>query len=116
VISASQVEQLMDSLQHIVATDDDDEVQLATWLCSSDEDDDDDRTAQAMQNRRSNVGLMSGQVRSVMQQFQNRRFQRWSRRYFHSTVIYAYLREISSMFLGARVGVYPASSFLCLLL
>jgi len=30
VISASQVEQLMDSLQHIVATDDDDdEVQLA---------------------------------------------------------------------------------------
>jgi len=79
----------------------------STWLCSSDENDDDDRTAQAMQNRRLNVGLMSGHVRSVMQQFHNRRFQRWSQRYFHST---DYLREISSLFLGVRVGIY------CLLL
>jgi len=80
-----------------------------TWLCSSDEDDDDDRTAQAMQNRRSNIGLMSDQVRSVMQQFHNRRFQRWS---VISTVpiIYAWLREILSLFLGVRVGIY------CLLL
>jgi len=83
VISVSQVEQLMDSLQHIVATDNDDnEVQMVNL---------------AVQQRRGRRGrrqdspsyaepalerrMMSGQVRSVMQQFHNRRFQWWSRRY-----------------------------------